>query len=34
MHTFTLKNITITERENKSKRRLRKGEQHQDTIPK
>ncbi|EKO3471114.1 hypothetical protein KW460_21505 [Vibrio fluvialis] len=32
MHTFTLKNITITERENKSKRRLRKGEQHLDTI--
>ncbi|MCA0761726.1 hypothetical protein [Vibrio vulnificus] len=32
MYTFTLKNITITERENKSKRRLRKGKQHQDTI--
>ncbi|MBY7861818.1 hypothetical protein KW428_03870 [Vibrio fluvialis] len=32
MHTFTLKNITITERENKSKHRLRKGEQHLDTI--
>lgn len=32
MHTFTLKNITITERENKSKLRLRKGKQHQDTI--
>jgi hypothetical protein len=32
MNKSTFKNITIIERENKSKLRLRKGKQRQDTI--